>query len=97
MQRFLYPAVFFKYEDEYKVIIPDVNITTDCINMEGAYLYAAEFLKEYMKYAIKYDLGYNLPTEYERVAKSLKKDETCMFIDVTITDQDLKTKKEKSK
>lgn len=97
MYRFLYPAVFFKMDNEYRVVFPDIDINTEGAVMEEAYLFAAEFLKEYMKCAIKYDLGYNLPTDYESISKKLKKDETCMLVDVVLTDKELGIKKESKK
>ena len=84
MQRFLYPAVFYKDVDEYKVLLPDANISTEGVVMEEAYLYAQEFLKAYLEYAIKYDLDYNLPTDYDSIEKKLKKDQTCMLVYVTL-------------
>ena len=90
MQRFLYPAVFYKVEDEYKVLLPDANISTEGVVMEEAYLYAQEFLKAYLIYALKFDLDYNLPTDYDSIVKKLNKDETCMLIYVTLTDKDIK-------
>lgn len=90
MQRFLYPAVFYKVEDEYKVLLPDANISTEGVVMEEAYLYAQEFLKAYLTYALKFDLDYNLPTDYDSIVKKLNKDETCMLIYVTLTDKEIK-------
>ncbi len=89
MQRFLYPAVFYKFEDEYKVLLPDANISTEGVVMEEAYLYAEDFLRSYLSYALKYDLDYNLPTDYESIVKKLNKDETCMLICVTVSDKDI--------
>lgn len=95
MHKFLYPAVFYKDEGEYRVLFPDINLTTEGVIMEEAYLFAVEFLKAYMSYALKYDLDYNLPTDYESIAKRLKKDETCMLVDITILDKDIKNAKAK--
>lgn len=97
MKSFLYPAVFYKIEDEYKVLFPDINLSTDGINMEEAYLFAEEFLKSYFTYVVKYDLDFNYPTDYESIAKKLKKDETCMLVDATITEQDVKEYKKRIK
>ncbi len=95
MQRFLYPAVFYKVDDEYKVLFPDINLATEGVVMEEAYLFASEFLKAYLAYALKYDLDYNLPTDYESISKKLNKDETCMLIDVSLTDKDIAGSKKK--
>ena len=95
MQRFLYPAVFYKVDNEYKVLFPDINLATEGVVMEEAYLFASEFLKAYLAYALKYDLDYNLPTDYESISKKLNKDETCMLIDVSLSDKDISGTKKK--
>lgn len=90
MQRFLYPAVFYKDKDEVKAYFPDIDITTEGNVMEEAYLYAEEFLRSYLAYALKFDLDYNLPTDYDSIQKKLGKDETCMLIFVALTDKEIK-------
>ena len=89
MRRFLYPAVFYKIDDEYRALFPDINLATEGVVMEEAYLFASEFLKAYMAYATKFDLDYNDPTDYASIAKKLKNGEVCMLVDVTITDKDI--------
>ena len=93
MQKFLYPAVFYKdptSEEEVKAYFPDIDITTEGYVMEEAYLFAEEFLRAYLSTALKYDLDYNLPTDYDSIVKKLNKDETCMLIYVTLTDKETK-------
>ena len=56
MKSFVYPAIFIKdKEDEmYRVLIPDLELTTDGAFMEEAYLYAKAMLKAYFSYIDKY-------------------------------------------
>lgn len=97
MKSFLYPAIFFKVDDEYQVHFPDINLSTDGINMEEAYLYAEEFLRSYFTYVLKFDLDFNYPTDYESIVKKLNRDETCMLVDVTVTEKDIQSYKKRVK
>lgn len=92
MQRFLYPAVFYKDEESetYRALLPDINVSAEGVVMEEAYMFAQEFLKTYLSYALKYDLDYNLPTDYDSIAKKLNKDETCMLIYVNLADKGIR-------
>ena len=42
MKQFLFPAVFFKDEDIFTVLFPDLNITTEGETVEEAYLFAKD-------------------------------------------------------
>lgn len=92
MQRFVYPAIFFKdnEDDNYKVLFPDIELTTYGKIIEEAFLYAKEFLKEYFVQVLKHDLDYNDPTSFTEVVKDCKKDDIVMLIDATVTDKDVK-------
>ena len=45
MKQFLFPAVFIKTENEYTVVFPDLNITTEGDTLEEAYLFAKDYLR----------------------------------------------------
>ncbi len=90
MQRFVYPAIFYKDDDCYRVLFPDIELATDGAFMEEAFLYAKEFLKQYFVQAIKYDFDYNMPTDFQEVKDQCKKDDVLMLIDCAVTDKDLK-------
>lgn len=94
MKTFIYPAVFIKdsEDDIFRVLFPDLDISTDGTIVEEAYLYAKECLKAYFICAEKYEFDYNLPTDFEMVKKTTKTDEYVMLIDATITDKDIKMK-----
>lgn len=86
MKTFVYPAIFIKdvEEDVYRVLFPDLDITTDGAFMEEAFLYAKEVLRTYFDYIEKYDLDFNEPTDYEMIKKSCEKDDIVMLIDAQL-------------
>lgn len=86
MKTFVYPAIFIKdQEDEvYRVLFPDLDITTDGAFMEEAFLYAKEVLKTYFNYIEKYDLDFNEPTDYEMVKKTCEKNDVVMLVDAQL-------------
>ena len=59
MKTFVYPAIFVKdnVEDNYKVLFPDLEITTDGQFVEEAFLYAKELLKAYFVSNSSYTLS----------------------------------------
>ena len=73
----------------YKVLFPDLDISTDGQFVEEAFLYAQELLKAYFVATMKYDFDFNLPTEFEKVKKASKKDELVMLISTDVTKKDL--------
>ena len=90
MQRVVYPAIFYKDEDVYRVLFPDIELTTDGTIIEEAFLYAKEFLRQYFIQVLKYDLDYNTPTDFLKVKSGCKKDDFVMLIEATIQDKDIK-------
>ena len=40
MKQFLFPAIFYKEDDKYIVLFPDLNITTEAETAEEAFLFA---------------------------------------------------------
>ena len=45
MKQFLFPAIFYKEDDKYIVLFPDLNITTEAETAEEAFLFAKDSLK----------------------------------------------------
>ena len=80
MKQFLFPAIFFKEEDKYVVLFPDLNITTDGETLEEAYLFAKDSLKVYCTYVVKFDLDLDMPTKFEEVKEHNPKD-IVMLVD----------------
>jgi len=91
MKSFVYPAIFVKdSEDEsYKVLFPDLEITTDGAFVEEAFLYAKELLKAYFVAIMKYDLDFNMPTDFDKVKKASKPSYLVMLISADVTKKDI--------
>ena len=91
MKYFVYPAVFIKDEEDnsYKVLFPDLEVTTDGAFVEEAFLYAQELLKAYFVAVMKYDLDFNMPTEFDKIQKHAKKDELVMLISAEVSKKDI--------
>lgn len=91
MKSFVYPALFIKdkEEDVYRVLFPDLELTTDGAFVEEAFLYAKEALKAYFVYVQKYDLDFNMPSEFDIVKSCCKEDEFVMLIDADVSSKDL--------
>lgn len=90
MKTFVYPAIFIKDEEDevYRVLFPDLDITTDGAFMEEAFLYAKESLKTYFAYIEKYDFDFNEPTDYEMVKESCDNKDVVMLIDAQLSLKD---------
>ena len=87
MRLYVYPAVFYKQEDEtdITVVFPDLDIYTSGSNIEDAYLLAKEFLRVYLSYAVKYEIDYNLPSTLDKISQiKYSKDQKIMFVDAFI-------------
>lgn len=86
MKTFVYPAIFIKDDEEevYRVLFPDLDLTTDGNFMEEAFLYAKEVLKAYFSYIEKYDLDFNEPTEYEMIKKNCEDGDVVMLVDAQL-------------
>lgn len=80
MKQFLFPAIFFKEEDRYIVLFPDLNITTEGETIEEAYLFAKDSLKVYCSYAEKFELEVDTPSKYETVCEK-NKNNLIMLVD----------------
>ena len=91
MKSFVYPAIFIKDDEDnsYKVLFPDLEITTDGQFVEEAFLYAKELLKAYFVAIMKYDLDFNMPTDFDKVRKSSKSKDLVMLISADVTKKDI--------
>ncbi len=94
MKSFVYPAIFIKDKEEevYRVLFPDLELTTDGTFVEEAFLYAKEALKAYFVYVEKYDLDFNMPTEFDSVRMCTKPNEFVMLIDADVTKKDVENR-----
>ncbi|MEG1499620.1 MAG: type II toxin-antitoxin system HicB family antitoxin [Clostridia bacterium] len=72
MHQFLYPAVFFKDEEDFLVYFPDLDISTQGSTVEEAFLFAKDYLRAYLTEALKHELDYELPTKFEDVCKKYR-------------------------
>lgn len=90
MKQFLYPAIFFKLDDEYRVVFPDLDISTDGKTYEEAYMFAKDLLRVYFIYVLKHDLDFNLPSSYDDMTKICGKDEVVTMIDAIVGPKDVK-------
>ena len=92
MQGYIYPAIFYKDNDDgvYRVYFPDIELATEGKVMEEAFLWAKEFLKAYFVQVQKYGFEYNEPSEYEVVRAKTANDSTVMLIVAVVTKKDLK-------
>ena len=90
MKTFVYPAIFIKDEEDdvYRVLFPDLDITTDGAFMEEAFLYAKEVLKTYFAYIEKYDLDFNEPTDYEKIKNTCENGDIVMLVDAQLKIKD---------
>lgn len=91
MKSFVYPAVFVKDKEEnvYRVLFPDLELTTDGAFVEEAFLYAKEALKAYFVYVEKYELDFNMPSEFDLIYNKFSKNDVVMLIDADVTKKDL--------
>lgn len=87
MLQFIYPAVFLKTSDSYKVLIPDLDLTTDGDDISHAYLFAKDLLRVYFSYVTKYDLDYNLPSKFEDIQSRCGTNQHALLIDIIIPEE----------
>lgn len=69
MQQFVFPAVLYKDAENrgYTIILNDVNICTEGVTVEDAFLRAKEFLEVYCRCAIEYNGEVEPATKFEDV------------------------------
>ena len=83
MKQFVFPAIFYKKEDKYVALFPDLNMATEGETMEDAYMFAKESLRVYCSYIEKYEIEIEEASKYEDVCKDNPKD-IVMLIDCSI-------------
>ncbi len=71
MQQFIFPAVLYKDVENrgYTIILNDVNICTEGVSVEDAFIRAKEFLEVYCRCAMEYNGEIEPATKYEDVEK----------------------------
>ncbi|MBO5884507.1 MAG: toxin-antitoxin system, antitoxin component, HicB family protein [Clostridia bacterium] len=89
MKQFLFPAVFFKEDDKYIVLFPDLNITTEGDTVEEAFLFAKDSLKVYCSYVEKFDLDIDMPSTFESISAKNPKN-LVMMIDCFVMPNGIK-------
>lgn len=88
LHHYIYPAIFYKCEDEIKVLIPDLNITTEGNSFEEAYLFAKDYLRAYCTYAHKFDMEITFPSKFDEIFLKNEK-RNIMLLDAIIDDAKL--------
>ena len=89
MKQFLFPAIFFKEDDKYTVLFPDLNITTDGDTVEEAFLFAKDSLKVYCSYVEKFELDIDMPSRFDEIQKKNPKN-LVMLIDCFVMPNNVK-------
>ena len=82
MNQYIYPAIFFKDEDKFGAIFPDLDLCAEGKNLTEAYVMAKDMLK--------YDMDFNLPSTLQKIQEQAKKDEIVMYIDTIIDPKKIK-------
>lgn len=89
MKQFLFPAIFFKEDDKYTVLFPDLNITTDGDTVEEAFLFAKDSLKVYCSYVEKFELDIDMPSRFDEIQQKNPKN-LVMLIDCFVMPNNVK-------
>lgn len=83
MKQYLFSAIFYKEDDKFIVLFPDLGITIDGDTIEDAYLFAKESLRVYCTYAEKFDIEIEMPSRFEDVLKKNPRD-LVMLVDCLV-------------
>lgn len=83
MKQYLFSAIFYKEDDKFIVLFPDLGITIDGDTIEDAYLFAKESLRVYCSYAEKFDIEIEMPSRFEDVLKKNPRD-LVMLVDCLV-------------
>lgn len=83
MFHYVYPAVFFNIDNQFQVLVPDLNLTTQGDTLEEAYLLAKDYLRAYCTYALKFDMEVEMPSTYDKI-KNKYKEGMVMLIDALV-------------
>ncbi len=81
MQQFVFPAVLYKDKENrgYTIILSDVNICTEGVSVEDAFIRAKEFLEVYCRCAMEYNGEIEPATKFEDV--ECGKDNIVLLVD----------------
>lgn len=93
MKQFVFPAILYKDSERrgYTIVVTDVNICTEGVSVEDAFLRAKDFLEVYCRNAIEYNGEVDEATKYEDVEK--EKGTIILLVDAVYEDNK-KSKKE---
>lgn len=71
MKKYVYPVILFYSEEEnnYTVLIPDLDIVASGDTVENAYLSAEDYLETFLDFAEKMESPINSATSYDDTAR----------------------------
>lgn len=86
MQQFVFPAVLYRDEEDkgYTIVFHDLNLYTEGVSVEDAFLRAKGFLDVYCKTALQYNGEMEPATKYVDVVT--EKDNIVLLIDSVVGD-----------
>ncbi len=84
MQQFVFPAILFKDAENrgYTILLEDVNICTEGVTVEDAFLRAKDFLEVYVRCAMEYNGEVEPATKYEDV--KTEKENIVLLVDAEL-------------
>jgi len=84
MQQFVFPAILFKDAENrgYTILLEDVNICTEGVTVEDAFLRAKDFLEVYVRCAMEYNGEVEPATKYEDV--KTEKENIVLLVDAVL-------------
>ncbi len=86
MQQFVFPAILYKDAENngYTIVLHDLNICTEGVSVEDAFLRAKDFLEVYCRCALEYNGEVEPATKYADVKTDGKN--IVLLIDAEIRD-----------
>ncbi len=87
MQQFVFPAILYKDLENrgYTIVFHDLNICTEGVTVEDAFLRAKDFLQVYCKCAIEYNGEVEQATKYADV--ETEPQNIVLLVDAEIKDE----------
>ena len=87
MQQFVFPAILYKDLENrgYTIVFHDLNICTEGVTVEDAFLRAKDFLQVYCKCAIEYNGEVEQATKYADV--ETEPQNIVLLVDAEINDE----------
>ena len=84
---FVYPAYFLLLDGEVIVSFPDLELVIEGDSYEEAFLFAKNYLKEFLKYALKNEYEIPMPTLYSEL---IKDGSNAMLVDAYVFPAEIK-------